>query len=57
MSSASNAAAKSTAKNLADYNDLGRGSLASKYRALAAKTGFSPDAGVFARLGAFTSQV
>ncbi len=46
-----------TAKNLGDYNSLGRGSFASKYRALAAATGFKPDAKIFGRLGAFTSQV
>lgn len=56
MASVSNLAAKSTAKNLGDYRDLGRGPFVSKYRALAAQTGFSPKAGIFARLGAFTSQ-
>ena len=43
------------AKDLGEYKDLGRGPVTSYFRRLAGAVGFSPDAGMFARLAAFTS--
>src|SRR5260370_25133225 len=43
------------AKDLGEYKDLGRGPTTSYFRRLAGAVGFAPDAGIFARLAAFTS--
>jgi hypothetical protein len=49
-------AANYGAKDLGNYQDLGRGPFTSFFRHLAGAVGYAPDAGTLARLAAFTSR-
>jgi hypothetical protein len=55
MADSSDRAPDYGAKHLGNYKDLGRGPVTSYFRRLAAEAGHAPDAGIFARLTAFTS--
>jgi Calcineurin-like phosphoesterase len=55
MASGSNQVPNYGAKDLGEYKGLGRGPTTSYFRRLAGAVGFAPDAGIFARLAAFTS--